>query len=248
MRGSPLKKILLSTAALVALSCGAIAADMPSTTAPASPYGGLEAKNPFHGFYLGVHGGYAGGKMTGNWAPAGDIPFVPFSYRQHGALIGAQAGLNYVRNSGLLIGAEVSASWANVHGGDTLGVGIDSSYNANIDSIGIAQAKLGWANSNLALYATGGFALAHSTFRAPVVITPGIGTEFTSNWTRVGWTVGAGLDYMLMKNVSLGMSYNYVDLRKFNDTATANVIIPIMITTTPHPTMNIGKANINYHF
>ncbi|MGH6814652.1 MAG: outer membrane protein, partial [Hyphomicrobiaceae bacterium] len=35
---------------------------------------------------------------------------------------------------------------------------------------------------------------------------------FSSTRYHTGWTIGAGVEYMLMPNVTLGLEYNYIDL------------------------------------
>jgi outer membrane immunogenic protein len=51
--------------------------------------------------------------------------------------------------------------------------------------------------------------------------------------TQVGWTVGAGVNYMATDNVMLGVEYLYVDLGegsyKFGDTGDADIDLNMSI-------------------
>jgi outer membrane immunogenic protein len=180
------------------MTTASYAADLVVSPPPVAP-APVITENPFNGFYLGIHGGYG-------WASNGGSG--------DGWLVGGQGGYNWVGSSGLLIGAELSGSWADV--GDSF---------VTMNGLGILQAKLGWANEQIALYATGGGALASLDTNVPVIggfdDTPG------------GWTVGAGMDFMLGRDWSLGASYNYVDFGTNNAGASS---------------VNVLKLNLNYNF
>lgn len=130
-----------------------------------------------------------------------------------GWLVGGQAGYNFVFGSGFLLGGELSGSWADV--GDST---------VTMNGIGILQAKVGWANDRIALYGTAGGALASLDTRYPT---------FGFDDTPGGWTVGAGMDFMLGRDWSLGASYNYVDFGSNSFGASS---------------VNLLKLNLNYNF
>ena len=100
-----MKKILLTTTALIALGIApAAAADMaarPYTKAPAAI-----AINNWGGFYLGAMGGYAQENSSG----IGTLS---------GGFAGGTAGYNW-QTGALVLGLEVDAAWADV--GTTLGI------------------------------------------------------------------------------------------------------------------------------
>jgi len=178
------------------MTSASYAADLVAAPPVAPPP--VVAENTFNGFYAGIHGGY--GWQSGNGS--GD-----------GWLLGGQAGYNWVGTSGLLIGGELSGSWADVGGSGV-----------SMDALGIAQGKLGWANSQLALYGTAGGAVASLSTNGPAI---------GFNDTPTGWTVGAGMDVMLGRDWSLGASYNYIDFGSGN---------------SGDSDVNVIKMNLNYNF
>ena len=72
--------------------------------------------------------------------------------------------------------------------------------------------------------------------------------------TRVGWTVGAGVEYALTRQWSLKGEYLYVDLGKTG--ANASTLTPALPagfgsfngSTAVALTANIGRVGLNYHF
>ncbi|GKX34892.1 MAG: membrane protein [Rhizobiaceae bacterium MnEN-MB40S] len=191
-------RVLLATTAIALVTTTSYAADLVETTPMAPPVVIVEETNPFDGFYLGIHGGY--GWQSG-------------SYSGDGWLLGGQGGYNWVSPSGFLLGAEISGSWVDVGGSQS-----------NVNGLGIAQGKLGWANDTVALYGTAGGAIASlksSGFAPGFDDTPG------------GWTVGAGIDFMVVEDWSLGASYNYIDFGSNNSGGSD---------------INVLKLNLNYNF
>ena len=122
-------RIIIAAAAAI-LTSTAYAADLVEPAPIAPPP--IVASNPFNGFYAGIHGGYGWANASGNGTlsyagipeeqseEAFDIvkaiPVLgsfPFDSDQDGWLFGGQLGYNWVGSSGLLIGGEISGSWAN---------------------------------------------------------------------------------------------------------------------------------------
>jgi outer membrane immunogenic protein len=93
-----------------------------------------------------------------------------------------------------------------------------------LQSFGTLRGRLGWVPVNpLLVYATGGLAygqLKSGTALSEVVnggcedrggcsISPGLGAVSS---TRTGWTIGAGLEWMFLRNWTLKAEYLYFDL------------------------------------
>lgn len=97
-----------------------------------------------------------------------------------------------------------------------------SIYSATaIDWWGTARGRLGVipfsSMPNLMIYATGGFAYAgaRATNTMTTVVEPVLGAglaRYSSSNTRVGWTVGGGLEWMFTPNWSAKVEYLYTDL------------------------------------
>jgi len=234
---------LLSATALVASLAGpTMAADAAAPQGDQL----YTAENPFAGFYIGVHAGgsssvtdntyvehnVAGSDTDGNWDYIWGQTDGEFSQDASGYLAGVQAGANVVAN-GFLIGGEVRASLSSESSGvlesddcidgDFL---CDGAFDPtdfylvrdySIDSVVLAQGKLGFATEQFAAYATAGLAMGHINLHSAYVLDTSdswIGhfqSDFdTSEWVA-GYTVGVGAEVALADGVTAGLSYNYID-------------------------------------
>lgn len=259
-------KIVLTAAGLCAQVSFAPAADIASY------------ENPFAGFYLGVHAGYGWAGVDEDYTSDMGIPVfatldpVPerteaisgnYTLDASGGLLGAQAGFNAVMSNGLLLGAEINGSWSEIRGdtsfqvsdAKTLRYGMDADVESRISALGLAQAKLGWANDSFAVYGMGGLAVAQ--FQRDATISGGVGSciavcevdlvTFAEpslgsmsggsdlEDTLSGWTLGAGLDVMVAENVSLGVAYNYARF-EYEDS----------FSVDPYPLAGVSNGNGKY--
>ena len=181
-----MKKILLSSVALLGLATGAMAADLPSRRAPAPVIAAVPVFT-WTGFYVGVNAGY--GWNTNDSITIGG---VRFDIDDEGGFVGgAQAGYNYQIGS-FVVGLEGDIQYADFGGDDDLiladgtVVGFDRS-----DWFGTVRARAGVAFDRALIYATGGFAFADDA---------------------TGWTVGGGLEYAFTNNLSAKVEGLYVNL------------------------------------
>jgi len=156
-KGKNVKKILLTTTALIALGIApAAAADMaarPYTKAPAAI-----AINNWTGFYLGAMGGYAQENSSG----IGTLS---------GGFAGGTAGYNWQMGN-LVLGIEADAAWADV--GATF-----FPFEARIRDMGTVRGRLGYAFDSVLLYGTGGYAWAENRLSVPGLSD----SKFLSGWT-----------------------------------------------------------------
>lgn len=74
-----------------------------------------------------------------------------------------------------------------------------------------AVGRLGIASQNMLFYAKGGYASADVGVSG-VSGDPVAGVTFSANERLDGWTIGAGLEWMVHRNLTLGLEYNYVKL------------------------------------
>ena len=134
-----------------------------------------------------------------------------------------------------------------------------------LDYIGTVRGRLGWLfTPTLLIYGTGGLAYggvqtSTSVFNANTVLCcnqlpPIFGASAFSD-TRVGWTAGAGLEWMFMPNWSAKVEYLYYDL----GTVSSAFFIPAIDNVTGFRAFfagqtrarfngNIVRAGVNYHF
>ncbi|PRX08713.1 UNVERIFIED_ORG: outer membrane immunogenic protein [Martelella mediterranea] len=191
-----MKKILLASAAIVAMAATAEAADVV-TQAPAEPYVAPQVvpqSFDWSGFYLGGTAGYdwASANLHNNGVKVGSEDF-------DGAKLGGFAGYNYQFDNNIVVGVEgeLDYGWNE----ETIAPGVK----AGSDWEGSVRGRLGYAFDNALLYATGGWALANG-----YVESDGLDQDQTFS----GWTVGAGLDYAFTENLFGGLEYRYTDFGK----------------------------------
>jgi outer membrane immunogenic protein len=226
-----LRGLLVSTVAIVALSGGAFAADLPSRMEPPT-YIPPPPVFSWTGFYAGINGGYGGDQVVFGLAGAST------SLTSSGFLGGGQVGFNYqFLGSNIVAGIEADADASTIRG--QLGAsapGVALSEGAHLDYLGTVRGRLGYAVGNILPYVTGGFAYGETTTYNIV----GLGNE---NNQRIGWTAGAGLEYAITHNLSFKTEYLYVDL------GTKSLVTPVPgIFASERTTFNIVRAGLDWKF
>jgi outer membrane immunogenic protein len=220
------RKCLLTMAALFALGSSAFAADLPNVkgapifTPPAFSWTGL---------YIGVQAGYQWGatNFDSNAATIQGQSFIGGlpGYDASGVVGGAHLGYNWqvdewvIGVEGDIEGSSYSGSGSGT--GSAGGPGLPpvpisspgfSSYRTNIPIEGSARLRIGYAWDRVLFYATGGGTLAdvQTAYTAPA------GSDsFAAG--RLGWTLGAGIEYAIDPNWSIRAEYRYTDFGDFND-------------------------------
>ena len=183
-----MKKVLLSSVALLGLTAGAMAADLPSRRAPA-PYVAVPVFT-WTGFYAGVNAGYGfgvgnsnnnsftvvnPGTVTPNAFPAGTVVTTGGGNNGNsdGFVGGGQIGYNY-QIGNFVIGIEADAQYADLGGRRNNGTtfitpalaaggagaffGGVNNTTASIDYFGTVRGRIGYAMDRLLVFGTGGFA------------------------------------------------------------------------------------------
>ncbi|QFU16373.1 outer membrane protein [Microvirga thermotolerans] len=185
-----MKKILLSSVALLGFTAGAMAADLPSRAAPAPVVAAVPVFT-WTGFYVGVNAGY--GWNTSNKSPYFFDPVLGYSGdggNDGGFVGGAQVGYNYQMGM-FVLGLEADIQYADRsrdRGYYALGYAYDRSSD---DWFGTVRARAGVAFDRALVYATGGFAYGDG---------------------NGGWTAGGGLEYAFTNNLSAKVEGLYVNL------------------------------------
>jgi outer membrane immunogenic protein len=215
--------------AMVVISLPSRAADMPiKGYRPA-----VVAYYNWTGFYLGANGGYGFG--TTQWTdpstpgPAGTTG----SFKTKGSVFGVTAGYNYQLGS-VVLGVEGDYDWSSIKGTTTSatcpGCETSNSWLATF------RGRVGYAFDRWLPYLTGG--LAYGDIKAT-----NLGVSETT--TKMGYTVGAGLEYAFLSNWSAKIEYLYVHL---ND---GSCNVPCGSPVTPIDVKfntNLIRAGLNYKF
>ena len=252
-----LRLILKSAFAMALLGGTALAADLPIVNDWPSPVRPAPVLS-WTGFYIGVNGGYAGDEFRYPFSggPIGVPTSVTgsVSLNSSGFLGGGQIGYNYQLDS-FVSGLEADIDATSIAGKLNANAGIvglgsaNLSAGSNLEFLGTARGRLGFAIFDRALlYATGGLAYGevHSSYN---VVAPAIGSLAGSqSSTDVGWTVGGGLEYALTNNVTFKTEYLYADLGKHTIFSQSNFFGVGTGTIAVDTTVNIVRAGLNYKF
>lgn len=246
-----IKNLLLSTVALGALAGTALAADLPSRRAP-PVYVPPPAIPIFTwtGFYVGGQVGYEfGGSNAYASATRSGEGLASTSGKPDGVIGGAHVGYNFSTQSlgfgalggaGGVFGIEGDVDGSNYKKTYALG-GISDQTRQNIQ--GSVRGRFGVAVDRALFYATGGVALGDLGNNYTNTLN-GLGDS--SSHTRVGYTVGGGVEYAISNNVSLRAEYRYTDFGTFSDTLTGATNGGV--TVRHHETDNRVQAGISYKF
>jgi high affinity Mn2+ porin len=132
---------------------------------------------------------------------------------------GVQAGYNVQLPSGMLLGVEADFTFPNYLTSNSIVSTLataGSNVTEQLDYVGTARGRIGYAAGPWLTYATGGLAWAGERFRN----TPAIGSDEKKLNTRLGWVVGGGVEYGFAPHWSLRLEYLY---SKFG---TADIVFP----------------------
>ncbi len=126
------------------------------------------------------------------------------------SLVGGSLSRSYRLPAATLVGAGLGA----ITDPDD---GFIGNFRTEIDWMATVRARAGIAAGNWLFYATGGVAFAdverRLTFNALIAPPPTIvATSSKDDAVEVGWTIGAGIEGFLSKNVTAKVEYAYTDL------------------------------------
>jgi outer membrane immunogenic protein len=223
-----MKKFLLTSAAIVAMTTSSLAADLaarPYTKAP--PPIAAPIYN-WTGFYIGGHVGGAFGGENNILAPG----FTGGNSNDGVFMSGVQIGYDNQFAPNWVFGLEANYSF------------LDTNDNPFVNrGLGSVTGRLGYTWGPSLLYVKGGYAWADSR------LTNGFGGGTFSDWDgggRDGYTVGAGLEYMFTQNWSGKIEYQYYDFGTRNAlfTTPAGVVTAVGFRNDEHTI----KAGLNYRF
>jgi outer membrane immunogenic protein len=226
--------LLGATALSLACASGALAADMPMKAPVAVPY------NNWTGWYAGASVGARMADTTWTTTSIAAPPFGPTPPRtgnssiagldSTSARLGGYAGYNWQFAPTWVAGIEADLAWGNnkksvspIPGTVFAATSCSTFANCTLDSItakegwdGSLRARLGFLVSPTWLvYATGGAAWQQFSLTAICSAPTGpwciANRSEAASWTRVGWTLGGGVETMLGGNWFARADYRYAD-------------------------------------
>jgi len=185
------------------------------------------------GFYVGAMGGY--GWSDEVRASIFGQTFSTSSSDLKGGFAGGTIGHNWQMGTWVL-GVEADAAWSDLKDSQSaFGVTLAD----RIEAIGSVTGRIGYLLGRSALfYFKGGYAWANNQISAS-----GFGVTFAESRFHSGGTVGAGLEYMFVPNLSAKLEYMWADYGNSNYLTN---FVPGGIGLGA--TVNTVKAGVNYHF
>ena len=269
----------VAVAALTTLGAvAAQAADLPTRKEAPAP---VFVPPPFTwtGFYIGVNAGGiwpSGGRNASIFDPdsAFDGGFLTSSFpgglgsQSAGFLGGGQAGYNW-QTGAFVLGVETDFDGSTVSkdfnfsstpfggpgifGGDVLNV----NAKASLDWLGTTRGRVGFVvtpDNRLMIYATGGVAYGGGSSHFNVFDSAnGLFFAGSPSSTRVGWTIGGGVEYAITNNITIRGEYLYADLGSSNFTTVGNPAAAlnfpgVFIASKIDYNASIFRAGVNYKF
>jgi len=257
------KFLLASVGALALTGSAALAADLPSR-APPPVYLPPVPIFTWTGIYLGGQVGYAWGQTHNHFVSSfpgfGVFSDDSFGQNPNGVIGGAHVGYNYQINQWVL-GLEGSvdgtsmkktvlfAPGAFLAPVGFFGSGLTATTRADIQ--GSIRGRIGVAWDRALIYGTGGVAFGgfntSYTFFSPFFALGGTSSFST---TRVGWTVGGGIEYAVTNNWSVRAEYRYTDFGRTTYAPFSTVFAPFGggFTGHHHFTQNQVQVGFSYKF
>jgi outer membrane immunogenic protein len=242
-----MKKCVIAAAGLAAvgISGAASAADLPARTYTKQPAPAYVAPvYDWSGFYVGINGGWGGSNNF--WtlqAPAGAFP--EGGTNASGGVIGGQIGYRW-QTGPMVFGIEAQGNWADLTARHTsmaaLNAGIDN-Y-SNLDAFGLFTGQVGYAWNNVLLYVKGGAAVTDTNYNDLITGTGAV--VATSEDTRWGGVVGAGLEYGFAPNWSAAVEYDHLFMG--NNTNTLAAAGGPFATDTISQNVDLVTVRLNYKF
>jgi outer membrane immunogenic protein len=241
-----MKKLLLATIGVgaVAATAPAFAADLakrapaPYTKAPPAV---VSTVYDWSGFYIGANAG--GGSSRNCWGRVNGGGGEGCDSAS-GAAAGGQVGYR-MQMSNFVFGVEAQGDWADFSGSNKNLVNPALTDHTRMNDFGLFTGQVGYAFNNVLGYVKGGAAVVDDKYNT---FTTANGNPVDSaRTTRWGATVGAGVEYGIAPNLSLGVEYDHIflDNKNLNFTTAAG---GMSATRSIGQDADLGLVRLNYKF
>jgi outer membrane immunogenic protein len=198
--------LLLSAVAFAGLSTGAEAAAKKKAVLKAKPITkappATTSSSGGTGFYVGINGGYDWGRVSFS-----EFPFTDTTIRARSGMAGLTFGYN-AQAGAIVYGLEtdIAAAWMK---SSNWGVPPCFACEVQMRYFGTVRGRLGYAVGQSLPFITGGLAYGGLRTSNPF-------SAITEKDTRVGWTVGGGIEYAVAGAWSVKAEYLYYELDGMN--------------------------------
>ena len=225
----------------------------PGSYYPPSSYYPVSPPINWGGVYIGLNGGYGLGQS--NWS---DSLGSTGNFAANGGVFGGTLGINYAGfGDWVLLGFEGDFDWSgatgsagcSVLGPDVLGAG--ATCQTRINWLSTFRFRAGYTWSHFLFYVTAGGAAGD--FR---ISTQPLGVDHSPT-PPLGWTAGAGVEYLFTDAISVKLEYLYVNLGTVScpsgafcsaDNAEPQNLTQTLPSGSVSFTENLIRAGINYKF
>jgi high affinity Mn2+ porin len=198
-----IKRVVAGLALGVLSLDGAAAADIP----PKAPR--IQQAYDWTGLYFGAHAGFGRGHSDATLID----PSVTTTGNFFGGPIGGlQAGYNVQLPSRIVLGFEADVSFPNYIDGNSAISTLATAKSfvvEQMDFVGTARGRLGYAAGPWLFYATGGLAFTGERFLS----TPAVGNDEKILRMRLGWAAGGGVEVAFAPHWSLRLEYLYSEFQ-----------------------------------
>ena len=154
-----------------------------------------------------------------------------------GGIGGGQLGFNW-QSGPVVFGVEGTLSGGSIDQTGTVGA---ATLTTDVDWIATVVGRLGYSWDRSLIYVKGGYATANVELRGVNPV-----DTFKSSERHNGWTVGAGVEFAVLKNLSLGVEYNYYDFGRETYSITTANGLPLSIDADAQ--VHSVLARLNYRF
>ncbi|MFG1403721.1 outer membrane protein [Xanthobacter sediminis] len=223
--------------------------DTPAIGDPAGTQPETTAIN-WTGFHVG--GALGGGKGQSTYASPFAPPVSGDEADLGGALAGVAVGGDY-QIGAFVVGAEATAAWADIVGTNTCFSTAEAGSEAGFDcgsrvnALGTVTGRLGYAFDRTLVYARGGFAWDRQ--RDLFNNYNFVGQILRNGSTNTGWTLGAGVEYALLSNLSVGLEYRHFDFGGSSPFTTAAPPSLVGVNLAPDGlSLDTVALTVNYRF
>lgn len=167
------------------------------------------------GFYIGGHVGYGWRQINYfdrlNLVTGLRLP--PWSHDSDGTFGGMQIGYNFRVTPTLIVGLEADLSVGNIRG-DSIHPQETTHHYGRVRWFSTGRGRVGYSLNNVLIYGTAGLAwigadrkriqaLGATNFST-------LGTVETQSYSKLGWTIGGGLEFGLTSRWSIKAEYLYL--------------------------------------
>jgi len=241
---------ILASAAVLAVTTGSLAADLPTMKGP--PPAPVAPVFTWTGFYIGANVGGAWGSTNfeDNNAIAA-ILGIPASQTIDAAGFtgGVQAGYNFQFDH-FVIGGELEFDGEDLFAKATqpLILGGTDLRKTNADWLATGGLRLGYATDRLLFFVKGGAAVSEYHYEDETSffgVTFNDATDTTDRW---GWLIGGGVEWAFAANWTAKAEYDYIGFNRQNITLNGVGALPAQIPLGISNSVSLAKIGVNYKF